>query len=192
MSCYTASFYIPVVDARDFDGLIYNKNDFKLIINKNESIRIEFDNMDVVALSDIAKQITTKFDKRPDCYVVFSQKFTIPGIEIEEEADDLRNENKPENSTLIHPKYGFKVNMLNTYILNDILEAINHPHFEEWYENSVKHGIKVQEINIHSIYNTSLGGKHMNYTPVSFDKNGNKINYVTPNTITYKKAQGVW
>lgn len=71
-------------------------------------------------------------------------------------------------------------------IMEEVLEAIGHQHFEKWYNSCQQHGTKINGIKVHSTYRSAFGGKYISFTPIAIDTNGNKLEYNMCNTIEYK------
>ena len=61
-----------------------------MVANRGEGLRVEFEVMDKVVISDIAKAVTKAIGIARHSYSVYDNEFEIPGVEIEEEADDER------------------------------------------------------------------------------------------------------
>jgi len=89
-------------------------------------------------------------------------------------------------STISHPKFGFLINMEFHNIMDEVVDAISHNQFEQWYLKCREHGTKIKAINVHSTYCTSMGNKYISFTPIAYDNNGDKIDYIMSNTLSFK------
>ena len=88
-------------------------------------------------------------------------------------------------STIAHPKFGFPINMEFHNIMDEVVDAISHKQFEQWYNKCRENGTKIKGINVHSTYCGSMGGKYISFTPIAYDSNGDKINYIMSNTLSF-------
>lgn len=97
MPRYSANFLIALDDndtiAKVLTAIMnvpYDREAFTVVANRGEGLRVEFEVMDKVVISDIAKAVTKAIGIARHSYSVYDNEFEIPGVEIEEEADDER------------------------------------------------------------------------------------------------------
>lgn len=75
----------------------YDKTKFSIDIEFEDYININFDELDYVALSDIANQITKAFNLDKDSYIIIEDDYEIMnGKEVAKLADELRGPNDKE------------------------------------------------------------------------------------------------